>query len=93
MTSTLTMLIEDVITCSICQKHFDEPRMLSPCKHTFCFQCIQNMATGGDDMLKCPKRDGTQFGKDDIEKMDLNNVVGNLIQLLGKRSDTKQNYY
>jgi Ran GTPase-activating protein (RanGAP) involved in mRNA processing and transport len=81
MASNFTELVENVITCPVCFKHFDQPRML-PCKHTFCFQCIQNMDTGNDGMLRCPNRDGAEVEKDKIGDLPANEVVRELVQLI-----------
>lgn len=83
MASTLTTLVETVITCPICLKHYDQPRML-PCSHTFCFQCIQQMASNNHGVLECPKRDGVKVEGNNIEELPLNKTVRDLIQLFGK---------
>ena len=86
MTSTFSALVENVITCPVCLKHFDEPRML-PCSHTFCFQCIQQMATQNNGLLECPKRDGAQVQGNQIDALPSNEVVRDLLQLIGKCSN------
>ncbi|CAM4922220.1 unnamed protein product [Rotaria socialis] len=80
MTSNLTALVENVITCPICLKHFDQPRML-PCSHTFCFQCIQQMVTDNHGVLECPKRDGVKIEGNNIGDLPLNETVRGLLQL------------
>ncbi|CAF4653303.1 unnamed protein product, partial [Rotaria socialis] len=80
MTSNLTALVENVITCPICLKHFDQPRML-PCSHTFCFQCIQQMVTDNHGVLECPKRDGVKVEGNNIGDLPLNENVRDLLQL------------
>ncbi len=83
MASDFATLVEDVITCPICQKHFDQPRML-PCSHTFCFQCIQQMTVQNNGLLECPKRDGTKVEGNNIDTLPLNQTVRDLVQLLGE---------
>ena len=83
MASTFTELVENVITCPICLKHFNEPRML-PCSHTFCFQCIQQMASQNDGLLECPNQDGTKVARNDIGALLANDAVRDLIKLFGK---------
>ena len=78
-------LVEDVITCPICQKHFDQPRML-PCSHTFCFQCIQQMTPQNNGLLECPKHDGTTIERNGIDALPPNEAMYKLVQLLGERS-------
>jgi hypothetical protein len=85
MASNFTALVENVITCPVCLKHFDDPRMLQ-CSHTFCFQCIQQMTSQNNGLLECPKRDGTKVEGNDINELPLNKAVRNLVQLLGERS-------
>ncbi|CAM2705336.1 unnamed protein product, partial [Rotaria socialis] len=80
MVSNLTALVENVITCPICLKHFDQPRML-PCSHTFCFQCIQQMVTDNHGVLECPKRDGVKVEGNNIGELPLNETVRGLLQL------------
>ncbi|CAM4986298.1 unnamed protein product, partial [Rotaria socialis] len=80
MVSNLTALVENVITCPICLKHFDQPRML-PCSHTFCFQCIQQMVTDNHGVLECPKRDGVKVEGNNIGDLPLNETVRGLLQL------------
>ncbi len=87
MTSNFTELVENVITCPVCLKHFDQPRML-PCSHTFCFQCIQQMTSDNNGLLECPKRDGVKVEGNNIDALPLNQAVRELVQLFGERSDS-----
>jgi tripartite motif-containing protein 2/3 len=87
MESNFSALVENVITCPVCLKHFDQPRMLD-CKHTFCFQCIEQMASQNNGLFECPKRDGIQVEKDKINALPLNQFVRELVQLFGERSDS-----
>lgn len=83
MSSSSTSLVENAITCPICLKHFDEPRML-PCKHTFCLQCIQQMISQNNGVWECPKQDGEKVEENDIRNLNINNEISKLIQLFGK---------
>jgi len=83
MVSNFTELVETVITCPVCLKHFDQPRML-PCSHTFCFQCIKQMTSQNNGLLKCPKQDGTEVQGDEIDALRSNQAVCDLIQLFGE---------
>ena len=78
------MLVENVITCSVCLKHYDQPRMLQNCKHTFCLQCLLNLSsqTGGD--VKCPKDDGSEVRGDEIGGLPPNTDLENLVKLFRK---------
>ena len=43
------------ITCSVCQRHFRDPRVL-PCCHYFCGECVRTLATraGRGKPFACP---------------------------------------
>lgn len=84
MAPTLETLVENAITCPICLKHFDEPRML-PCSHTFCFHCIQQMTLLDNGLLECPNHDGTQIEQNQIDDLPSNQVLCDLVQLIGKK--------
>ena len=81
MVSDFTNLVEDVITCPVCLKHYDEPRLL-PCSHTFCYQCIQQLTSTNQGVLVCPNHDGTRIEGNDIAQLPPNTVVSDLIELL-----------
>ena len=83
MVSDFTELVETVITCPVCLKHFDQPRML-PCSHTFCFQCLEHMCSQNNGLLECPQRDGTTVERNEIAGLPLNQAVSDLVQLFGK---------
>lgn len=80
MASDFSALVENVITCAVCLRHYDEPRML-PCAHTFCLQCIHDMVSHDDDLLECPKLDGTKVHGGEIDRLPSNQVVCDLIKL------------
>ena len=82
--SDFSMLVENVITCSVCLKHYDQPRMLQNCKHTFCLQCLLNLSSQSDGDVKCPKDDGWTFRRDDIADNDTNRNLENLVKLFRK---------
>ena len=48
--------VEDEITCSVCQDHFQEPKIL-PCCHYYCKQCVQKLAmrAGANQPFPCPE--------------------------------------
>jgi hypothetical protein len=83
MISNFSELVETVITCPVCLKHFDQPRML-PCSHTFCFQCIEQMASQNNGLLKCPTQDGTEVEEGNIGALPANQAVRDLVQLFGE---------
>ena len=64
--------LEDEITCAICHKHYQEPKVLSCC-HYYCKQCIYRLAlrTGLDKPFSCPecRKDTTlpQGGVDNLQ--------------------------
>jgi hypothetical protein len=83
MVSDFSALVENVITCPVCLKHFDQPRML-PCSHTFCFQCLHNMSTQNNGSFECPKRDGTKIQGNAIGALPSNEAICELVKLLRK---------
>ena len=87
MASETVALIETVITCPICLDHFEDPRLL-PCTHTYCLQCIKNIALKNHDQFECPLRDGTKINKDEINSLPLNRTVREIVTLLGKWIET-----
>lgn len=48
---------EELIQCPICLEHCKDPRML-PWSHTFCLECIEQVAAHNNDQFMCPFRDG-----------------------------------
>ena len=43
------------ISCQLCQKIFDDPRIL-PCSHTFCLDCLKTWKTDNEpEPFCCPK--------------------------------------
>ncbi len=87
MATNCTALVENIITCPVCLKHLDQPRML-PCSHTFCFPCIQQMTSQNKGLLECPKGDGIKIEGNNIDAPPLNQAVREFVQLLGERSDS-----
>lgn len=83
MTSTLNTLVENIITCPICLKHFDEPRDLS-CRDTYCLQCIQQMATDNQGTMQCLRPDGGRVAANEIIQLDPNESIVKLMKAFGK---------
>ena len=54
--SEVKQVVEDEITCPVCQDHFLEPKIL-PCCHYYCKQCIQKLAmrAGANQPFPCPE--------------------------------------
>ena len=54
--SEVKQVVEDEITCPVCQDHFLEPKIL-PCCHYYCKQCIQKlvMRAGANQPFPCPE--------------------------------------
>ncbi len=87
MASSHMALIEDPITCVICLKYFDDPRIL-PCSHTYCLQCIKQMASAKNGQFECPMRDGTTIDSNHIDSLPLNRVARDIIELHRTYSDS-----
>ena len=83
MASETVALIETVITCPICLDHFKDPRLL-PCTHTYCLQCIKNIALKNNDLFECPLRDGAKISKNEIDSLPLNPTVREIVASVGK---------
>ena len=49
--------LEKEITCAICHEHYTDPKILSPCCHYYCKQCIHTLAlkTGINNPFSCPE--------------------------------------
>ena len=83
MAQNNTALIDSVVTCPICLEHFDDPRILN-CSHTYCFRCIQKIASNNNGQFVCPLRDGTVIETNDINSLPSNRVVREIVELLGQ---------
>jgi len=48
--------LDQELTCPICLKHFEEPKVLQCC-HYYCLECIVQMRarTRGKDYFQCPE--------------------------------------
>ncbi|CAF1663191.1 unnamed protein product, partial [Adineta ricciae] len=80
MASSNTDSIEDVITCIICLKYFDDPRLL-PCSHTYCLSCIKRVAATTKGDFECPMRDGVKIESKQIDSLPLNRIARDIIEL------------
>ena len=59
------------LTCPICLKHFEEPKVL-PCCHYYCRECIVQMQarTRGKDYFQCPEcRKETRLPGNDPDRL------------------------
>ena len=48
--------LEDEVTCTVCQEHFRDPKIL-PCLHYYCKECVQQLAlrAGANRPFACPE--------------------------------------
>ncbi len=83
MASSNKVTVEDLITCVICHDLFDDPHLL-PCSHTYCYKCIDKIASVNKDQFECPLRDGCKILKKDIGSLPLNRGIRDLVELYGK---------
>lgn len=62
-------LIEQEITCAICQDHYDHPKVL-PCLHYYCQRCVLKLSLRGasDTPFSCPEcRQEINLPRDGVE--------------------------
>ncbi|CAF1006618.1 unnamed protein product [Rotaria sordida] len=84
ITSNMT-LREKLIKCGICQKQFEDPRIL-PCSHTYCLRCIKQIASNHPEHFECPQHDGAIVPKNSIDKLKVNRTMRNIIESLNFNS-------
>ncbi|CAF4067638.1 unnamed protein product [Adineta steineri] len=80
MASNYTSSVEELITCPICHKYFDDPRLL-PCSHNYCRKCMEQIASDNEDQFECLVHDGTSVTKNNINVLPTNQIMVELIQL------------
>ncbi|CAF3716466.1 unnamed protein product [Rotaria sp. Silwood1] len=80
MATNRSVTVENLITCVICRESFKDPRLL-PCSHTYCWECIERMASENKDQFECPLRDGFVAMKEDISSLPLNRAIRDLVEL------------
>ena len=83
MASSNKGIVENAITCIVCQDLFDDPRLM-PCSHTYCRKCIEKMASSNKDECECPLHDGCKISKKDIDSLPVNESIRYLVELYGK---------
>jgi hypothetical protein len=84
MATNQKVTVENLITCAVCQELFDDPRLM-PCSHTYCYKCIEQMASVSRNQLECPLRDGCTISKTRIGSLPLNRAIRDLVELYGKQ--------
>jgi hypothetical protein len=77
--------VEEIIKCPICLENFCDPRIL-PCSHTFCLECIKNLAFSNDGQFQCPLRDGDILSTKIIASLPSNLVVREMADLVSKNA-------
>ena len=75
--------LEEIIKCAICHDNLTDPRVL-PCSHTFCLQCMKDVASHNNGQFVCPLRDGATIAGTRIDSLPINVVVRNLVELVSK---------
>ena len=53
MATKKDLLLDDLVTCSVCIENYNDPRTL-PCGHSFCLGCLKTILSGGRKVFKCP---------------------------------------
>ena len=55
MAESLQSKVEEHLTCSVCLKQLEDPKVL-PCLHSYCHGCILNLARNAKaNTFNCPK--------------------------------------
>ncbi|CAF1090519.1 unnamed protein product [Adineta steineri] len=80
--------LEDIIKCPICLDNFNEPRIL-PCSHTYCLQCIKDLAASNQGQFICPLRDGITISSTNIDSLPLNLAIRDIVDLVTKHADNR----
>lgn len=80
-------MYEDLMTCKICLKYYDDPRLL-PCSHTYCFQCIRKEISGINGNFTCPMNDGTTIQRNQITSLRANHAIREVIESQANISST-----
>ena len=75
--------VESLITCSLCSKLFEDPRLL-PCFHSFCSDCIKQSITPNNDHFTCPSCKRIEVAQDDIESLPSNQMIQSIVELYSK---------
>jgi hypothetical protein len=83
MASSNNVTAKDLIICVICHELFDDPRLM-PCSHTYCYKCIDKMASLNKNQFECVLRDGCKILKKDIDSLPLNQTISDLVELYSK---------
>jgi tripartite motif-containing protein 59 len=83
MATNQKVTVENLITCAVCQELFDDPRLV-PCSHTYCYKCIEQMASANGNKFECPIRDGCIILKKNIDSLPLNRAIRDLVELYGQ---------
>lgn len=81
--------LEDDLQCLICYELFKDPRLL-PCSHTFCYECIQGMASSHNGKCQCPLRCPITLSQEQISQLPINRIVKNMVECIKQRGSMQQ---
>ncbi|XP_048577411.1 uncharacterized protein LOC116611725 [Nematostella vectensis] len=84
MATSASRRLEDEVTCSLCIKHFTDPRVL-PCLHSFCRHCLEELAvhSEGRGKLVCPLcKAEFQISPADVSSLKVNFMINTIISVL-----------
>ncbi|PRP85597.1 hypothetical protein PROFUN_06386 [Planoprotostelium fungivorum] len=74
--------LSEEVRCVICLELFQDPRLIQ-CSHTFCFQCISQIARGGQ--IVCPIcRDIHKLDRKGVDGLAKNRYISNIVEKLQK---------
>ena len=81
----LVKSIEAELTCTVCLKRFDDPRVL-PCLHTYCSKCVESLldkSHEGNPSIVCPRcREEHKLPKDGAGQLPPSPTFAVLVRLL-----------
>ncbi|XP_066270092.1 tripartite motif-containing protein 3-like [Branchiostoma lanceolatum] len=87
--SSLGTQIREELTCSICLELFTRPKVL-PCQHTFCQDCLQNLA-GRRTPFQCPNcRQQVRLPRQGVEGLPDSRIIANLCEALQTQATLSQ---
>ena len=88
MAESLRSKVEEHLTCSVCLKQLQDPKVL-PCLHSYCHDCIVNLAKNArSSTLNCPNcRLAIKVDENTISNLPSNFFINNLLATMALTDD------